>query len=459
MVSAERGHERQGAERMGLNQEKGGSLRRRLNRLSDLQRSTIGSMLSGSVSQGGLLISGVLSSRILGPEDRGYLALLILVPVLLCHLGSLGLPLAATFFVGRTPARSGAIARSLIKPGLVQVLVVGAVQVVIFRQFTEGRPAEVQVAAAFCILLLPSWLATEYGFALLKGQQRFGALNLVRCWASLLQACILLGLIVFGIAGLPQVAASWLIVSCLETVVTLVVVVRGLERTAAVASDPSVPQMMRFGLKALVGAISPIETLRLDQIMVGWLLSPVAVGIYVTAGTVTSLPRFIAQSIGVIAYPHVAAQGERGSAWRLTWRFFWVTLAISLAAAGLLAAAAGILIPFFFGEDFAEAVPVARILLLAAALASGRRVLADGARGLGFPALNTVVEIASWGLLIVAMIFLTERWGTIGVATALAITAGFGLALLVLGLVVVGRGGRRRATPTPQEDIANAQGY
>lgn len=427
-------------------------------RLSGIQRSTIGSMLSGFASQGGLLVSGILSSRILGPEDRGYLALLILVPLLLANVGTLGLPLATTYFVGKTPTRAGAVARSLVKPALAQLVVLGIIQVLILRQFTESRAVDVQLAAVLCALLLPSWLASEYGYALLQGQQRFGALNLVRCWASVLHGCILLALFTLGIGGLPQVAASWLAVSCLESLVTLFVVAQGLELTTPIASDPTVKQMARFGMKALAGAISPIETLRLDQVMVGSFLSPTAVGIYVTAGAPTNIPRFIAQSIGVVAYPHIAAQVEQASAWRSTWRFFWFTLVISLVAAGFFASTAHILIPLVFGDAFAEAVPVSRILLLSAALASGRRVLADGARGLGYPALNTMVEIISWCLLIVAMFFLVERWGIVGVAISLVITSAFGLSLLILGLVVLGQGGRRRSPRAAQEDAVNAQG-
>jgi O-antigen/teichoic acid export membrane protein len=418
--------------------------------LSYVRRSTIGSMLSGLAAQSGLLVSGILSARILGPEDRGYLALLMLAPLVLCHVGGLGLPLAATYFVGKAPASAAAIARLLIKPALVQVIVFGAIQAWILRAYAAGRPADVQLAALLCGFLLPSWLASEYGYALLQGQQRFGAFNVVRSWSKLLHAAILVAFFVSGIGSLPLVAASWLAVSWLETAVTLIVVSGGLNWADQAGSIPTLKQMARFGVTALPGAISPVETLRLDQAIVGSFLSPASVGIYVTAGALTNLPRFIAQSVGVIAYPYVAALEHCATAWRATWRFFWVTFVISLAVASVLAALAGTLVPFFFGEAFIGAVPVAQVLLFAAALASGRRVLADGARGLGYPGLGTMAEILSWCVIFGTAPYLLDRQGIVGVAAALAIGSFLGLLALIWGLAARSREGLNKVVARGQ---------
>ena len=425
------------------------------NRLSSVGRSTIGSVCSGLAAQGGLLISGVLSSRILGPEDRGYLSLLILAPLILCHLGGMGLPLATTYFVGKAPASAGSIARLLVKPAVVQAIVFGAVEVLILRAYVQGRSTEVQQAAVLCGLLLPSWLASEYGYAFLQGQQRFAAFNVVRSWSKVLHAIILLAVFFLGVGTLPMVAASWLAVSWLESAVTLAVVGRGIVWAPGVGSSPRWREMARFGLTALPGAISPIETLRLDQAMVGWFMSPASVGIYVTAGALTNAPRFIAQSVGAIAYPYIAGLEQRATAWRATWRFFWLAFAISLVLAIVIAAAADALIPLLFGDAFAGAAPVAQLLLFAAALASGRRVLADGARGLGYPGLGTAAEAVSWGAILAAAPFLLSRNGTAGMAAALAIGSIVSLATLIVGLNAKRRwGGRMVAAPVAHDGIA-----
>ncbi len=66
--------------------------------------------------------------------------------------------------------------------------------------------------------------------------------------------------------------------------------------------------MVAFGAKGLLGANSPIEYYRVDQAVVGLFLTPVALGLYSVALAFTNLPRSIANSLGVVAYPHVAVQ-------------------------------------------------------------------------------------------------------------------------------------------------------
>ena len=53
------------------------------NALKQSRRPLAGSILTGFVGQGVLIVSGVLAARILGVQDRGYLALLVLFPAVL----------------------------------------------------------------------------------------------------------------------------------------------------------------------------------------------------------------------------------------------------------------------------------------------------------------------------------------------------------------------------------------
>ena len=66
-----------------------------------LRRAAIESVMTGLGGQAVLIISGILAARILGVEGRGYLALLIIFPVVLCQLGGLGLPQAVTYYTAR----------------------------------------------------------------------------------------------------------------------------------------------------------------------------------------------------------------------------------------------------------------------------------------------------------------------------------------------------------------------
>ena len=189
---------------------------------------------------------------------------------------------------------------------------------------------------------------------------------------------------------------------------------------------------MRFGLKALLGTLSPVDSVRLDQAVVGALLEPVALGLYVAAQAFTQLPRVVASSIGAVAYPYVAAELDRDAARRAMWKFFFLGFGLSALVVAVLELMVGDLISLFFGEDFTEATSIAQILLLASLFVAGRRVLTDGVNGLGYPGYGTVAEVTSWILLLPGLAILLPWFGAEGVALALAISWGASLLLLIL---------------------------
>ena len=80
--------------------------------------------------------------------------------------------------------------------------------------------------------------------------------------------------------------------------------------------------------------------------------------------------------------------------------------------------ACSLLLPFFFGQEFQSAVGIARVLLIGGLFMGMRRVLSDGARGIGRPGAGTMAEVVTWMVLLPALVF-TLPLGILGVAWAL----------------------------------------
>jgi O-antigen/teichoic acid export membrane protein len=182
--------------------------------------------------------------------------------------------------------------------------------------------------------------------------------------------------------------------------------------------------------------VSPLETLRLDQAIIGLFLSPAALGLYVVGVAFTNLPRFVAQSIGVVAYPHVTAQHDAALARRSMWRFLIVSVIVSAAVIVPLEVLAGSVVPIFFGVAFAQAVPIMQILLVSSLFLSARRVLTDTSRGIGQPGIGTAAEIAAWISLVPGIALLAPLYGAVGVALAFTISAAVSLVALIAMVVL-----------------------
>jgi len=389
-----------------------------------------------------VVVSGVVAARMLGPENRGYLALLILIPTALSQLGSLGLPLAVTYEFSRDERLGRGALRNLGRMATAMVLTLVVAHAAILVALLAGREPDVRTAAAITLLIIPVESAQLYGLAILQGRRNFRAFNVLR----LLPAVTFSALAVVGFlleaGSLPQFAlwftGSFVVVAALTLTTAL--------RRSPPRDVPEAPQagkMLRFGLRGVFGAVSPLETLRLDQLIVGLFLSPAALGLYVVGVSFTNLPRFVAQSIGVVAYPHVAAERDSAHAQRSMWRFLLLSLLVCTAIVIPLEFLAGWIVPTFFGTAFAPAVGIMQILLVSSLFLGARRVLTDTSRGIGQPGLGTAAEIVSWLSLVPAIALLAPRLGAEGVALAFTASAAISFVVLI-GLVA----SKRAASPS-----------
>jgi O-antigen/teichoic acid export membrane protein len=402
--------------------------------LTPSRRPMAGSLLTAGLSQLVLVVSGVLVARSLGPQDRGYLALVVLLPTILTQLANLGLPLAATYYVAGDRSRAVPVARAVLRAAVCQATVIIAAQLVILWIVFAEEPERVKVAGLISLAALPGILAQQYGLALLQGLQRFAAFNVLRMTPPVMYAFGVLTVFVLGIDDLVEIASVWVAAQAGVGVVTLGFALRGLPPEAPQGSAPSRAQLVKFGLKGFIGYVSPVESFRLDQAVIALFLTPAALGLYVVSLAFTNLPRFVAQSIGMVAYPKVASMNDTKAARRRMWRYVVVAAVINALLIAPLEAMAGVLVRFFFGDEFAGAESITRILLLGTFFLGLRRVLADGARGAGYPGLGTVAEIASWVSFLPALVLLLPLGGR-GVALALSVAWGFSLVVLAVGVV------------------------
>jgi O-antigen/teichoic acid export membrane protein/O-antigen ligase len=404
---------------------------------SSTNRSIGGSLFASGSLQLAVIISGVLVARSLGPEDRGHLALLVLISTVCCLIGTIGLPLALTYYIARDGSHARQIAFSLLRPGVFQVVATLGLQTAVLAALVVDEPGRVKAAALISLLLVPGVLAFAYGTAILQGQQRFTAFNILRILPTAAYVAGVLVAFMLHAADLISVMTVWATAYFVGGFLALGVAVRGLPTAPASSPPPSRSRMTKFGLKSLFGSISPIDALRLDQALVGLFVTPVALGLYVVAQAFTNLPRIVAASIGMVVFPQVAAHQDRAAARRAVWKYFLLGTALCALVVAALEVVAAELVTLFFGSEFSEATSIAQILILGTFFMAARRVLSDGVNGLGNPGLGTAAEVASWVLLVPSVAILLPRYGVDGVALALTF-AWAGSLLFLVALVAVG---------------------
>ena len=389
------------------------------------------SVAAAGAGQAIILVSGILVARVLGVEDRGHLALIALIPMGLVQLGTWGMPIAVTYFVSSSPNETRAIARASVWPAALQAAAIAGVHGVVVALVLWPWAPHVQLAAAASMLITPALVAQQYAFALLQGQHRFRALQATRLLSPALYSALVVLLTLTRLADLPSVTAAWVVSYLVGACSALVLTYRGLP---AVVGDALVPvrAMVKFGLLGLAGSASPIERFRVDQAVVGLVLSPAALGLYAVAAGFTNLIAFLGQSVATVGFPRIAAARNRRL--RLLRRYFILACLLCAIATAALEGAIHWLVPTFYGEEFADAVPIARVLLVAAFLLGVRKVLGALARGAGDATSETLAEIVTWVALAVTIPILLPLWGVMGAALAMVITAAASLAAAALSV-------------------------
>lgn len=417
----------------------GGSL------LATMGRPMIGSTLTGIAGQAGLLVSGILVARMLSVGDRGYVALLAVIPAIIVQVGTLGLPMALTYHMLKSPRSTYSTVRRL-APWL---LVLGVAQLLVgllaAELVTRGRSAELGPVALASALYIPPAIALQFGLATLQGLQSYRWFNLLRLAPALCYAALACLLFLFDFASVVAVLSAWVLAQSMPAAVVWVIVWRAIRHLAPGAKGPRLASLLRFGLRGLIGSLAPLEMLGVDQLVVGLLLSPGALGMYVVASSLCNLPRLIAQSLGLVAYPHVASLDRPAARKRTVEIVIVASVVLACTVLGLVATAA-VVIPLVFSSKYGDAVPIAQVLLGASLIFGVRRVLIDCLRGTGRPGDGTIAEILGWFVFAALLMVPTRALSAEGVAWVLAGTAAVSLAALA-GLGWLGLHGRGSVGP------------
>lgn len=403
------------------------------------RRAVLESVAAAAGIQVALLLSGALSARLLGVRGRGYLALLMLLPNLLVLIGGLGLPQAATFYIanrGGAHAIFGSLKRSL----KIQLVVLTLLHVAFVVVFLDQSRQEFQLAGWVTVGVTPALLLRFFGLSFLQGTAEYRLFNVSRLLPPALYAIGVLALFLGPGADLVQVTLVWTVANVIAGGLTALMGWRAIQRQPigdVSGSSLGIGEMIRFGLRGLIGWSSPLDSFKLDQLFAGLILSPIALGYYVAAQAFVNLPRSLAQSVAVIAFPNIARRaGENMVLRRSMWHFIFVVGIVSAIVVLLLCAAVPYLVPLFFGRSFTPAVPLARILLLGGWALAVRRILVECARGLGYPVISSYTELFIVLWMVGITLLLISNLGVIGLSIGVATGQG---AALLFGWALVAR--------------------
>jgi O-antigen/teichoic acid export membrane protein len=412
-----------------------------------------GSVGTAIALQASLLASGIVVARALGPEGRGYVALLAALPSVLCQLGGLGFSLGVSYYVSRERISSQHALSLIAKAVAIQIGLLTVIHAGLLVLLLRDDPKWAQVAGVISLASVLGSFTGEYGLLIFQGQGKFGTFNILRLAPTLAYAIFVVILFGLGQRSVSVVVGASVATGLAFGLLTLALAARS-RVPEEKESDLRFGQVAKFGLRSFLGATSPLESFRLDQLFVGLVLSPVALGYYAVGAAVSNFPRFVAQSLGFVASPTVASELSSEVQWMRVRQFVVLTSAVSVAIGVGLVSAAPVLVPLVFGTSFHRAVGVSQILVANGVIVGVRRVLTDAMRGLGRPAVGAVAEVVGLVALVPLIIGLGRVWGLDGAAVAVTLSSGLGLIVIALLSLRMRREDRHRTAIATHAPVA-----
>ena len=419
--------------------------------MDNLARNSVARLVAhaGTLAMG--FVYAVVTARWLGPADRGVLATLTFLSVVITQLACFGLGEAAIVLVGHGRASVqralSAVVGALAVTTAVAAAVLAAVAVLNFRSDVSSLwPAIVAACAGVPIGAYLLVLAQ-----LVNIEERFVATSFVLLLQFVVSAAVAVALV----AVLPLSVLGGVLALVAGAAVGLVVVVILLRRRAFTLRPSWDPRFLRrampFGAKVQISGPPPL-TDRVDLVVVYALAGQAPAGRYSVALAVAALVGMVPLAFAHVSFPRLARIGAR-EAGDLTRRTCRYGLGAAAIAAAFLLVAVPLGLPLVFGEPYAPAVVATLVLVGAYILSSAQWLLGRAAAARG----NSGILVWSYGANLVVMLgldyFLIPSLGITGAALGAVAGAGIGLAICFRPYAARGRRflGVTDFLPTPRD--------
>lgn len=361
-------------------------------------------------------VTGALLARILGPDGRGTLAAVLLLPGIVTMLGSLGLSQATTVWAADSTVAIGTLAGTLLMLAIVQTAILIPLGSFAIAILMDGYPAPTRrLMLLFLATYIPMSLLTTYCRGILQGRSLFRQFNILRIIVFAVPAAIfpilaLTGHLTVRNATLVYIASSlgsvlltaYWTAPCIDTPFRV---------SLALSGD-----LLRFGMRGYLGNLAGMLNERLDQAVLAVFLNPAQLGLYIIAVTTSSPVIVTGASVGIPATTAAAKSASRPRSIAVSTRYMAFTVMMSAILMIPILIMTPWLIGLTFGHDFVDSVPAARILLVAALLLSFNSVLSSILTGLRQPLVASVGQMISLVVSAVGLVVLLPPFGLVGAA-------------------------------------------
>jgi len=392
-------------------------------------KANFGTFSTSLIIQACGVVTGVLAARLMGPVARGELATVILWPTIFSNLGLMGCNWVLAREVAKDSERECDWAAVGVAVGLATASLYLFAGYFLIPFLLPSDRSYLLPVARLCLLLIPVDILNQVLLAVEHGRMRWRRYNLLRL-SFFLFYLILIGSIVVT----RRAQVRWFVSALLASHLMAAVLRLWIQRKSLSAGELRLDgcrHLLRNGVPYFGATISNLISLQLDTILVVSLLSTEAAGIYAVAAAFANGQFSLGDALGTTSFAVLSNERNTGRQEKIITETFRQSALISYGVGLVLSCLIPFLVVPLFGIEFSRAIRPAVVLALAASLTASTNILNQGLRGAGRPHAGVVSQLFGTGVMAFVVLFFLQRFGLMGMAFAVLMSACAQLLVLV----------------------------
>ncbi|MBP6872154.1 MAG: polysaccharide biosynthesis C-terminal domain-containing protein [Bacteroidales bacterium] len=372
------------------------------------------------------LLSSIVLSRNLGPENFGIYSAILVLPLVVVSFAQLGMRASSIFHIGRKQYEPGEIAGSvvliLVMTSMLGILITALGYLIMDEESFTG------LYIILVLLSLPFRLAMAYFGGIFLGREQISRSNFINWFAeflNLLAVLVFVWLLGWGIKGaLISLLASQ------ATISTWALFVIRRDIGIRLKFHPEVLKSL-LSMGVLFATSFGIIQLnyRIDILLLQKLSTMEEVGFYSLGVSIAEKLWQLPLAIGVVLMSRTANADDQQMINRISARLVRVALLAVFLASVVLFVISPWIVPAIWGEKFRQSITTVQFILPGIIFISIYRVLNSRLSGIGKPQISIYVFAPALILNILLNLWWIPLWGSFG--AVMATNASYTLGTLV----------------------------
>lgn len=386
---------------------------------TDFRKDLLATIISRGILFGSGILISIIIARYLGPEGKGILTAVFVIPTIILTLGDFGIRQATAHLLGTDKYPKKEIVENVLLLYFFTTTLGILICSIIFY-FGPAREYD-YVLIIFAVLLIPAMLFNTYmrGVALGERKVKFSnSVEVINKFTHLLMVIFFLPVLHLGIrsAALSQVSGS--LVASLRSLS----LIREIGNIRLRLKPKLVRTMVKLGIAYSLSLFVLTLNYRIDIVVLERMAPSGDIGLYAVGVQLAELLWQIPLALNVVIFSYSATGKDFGESINRTLKVLKYSLVVAVCCSIIILLLAPLIITLLYGQAFLGSVSVTRILIPGVIFALVFKLLHADLAARGRPLVAFPIFFGTAITNVVLNIILIPEYGINGVAFASTVT-------------------------------------